>query len=88
VRDELRDGQRELLERESQRLGFDFLNTYPYFVNYLKEHPAASSQPVFAVSAADNHPNRLAHSINAQALLDYLVGHQLLPSDKPSKGDR
>jgi hypothetical protein len=34
VRDELRDGQRELLERESQRLGFHFLNTYAYFMDY------------------------------------------------------
>jgi hypothetical protein len=85
VRDELRDGQRELLERESRRLGFSFLNTYPYFMNYLKQHPEANSQPVFAVSPADGHPNTLAHSINAQALLDHLVAHQLLPSDKPSK---
>jgi hypothetical protein len=83
VRDELRDGQRELLERESRRLGFHFLNTYPYFMNYLKEHPDANSRPVFAVSAVDGHPNTLAHSINAQALVDYLVAHQLLSSDKP-----
>jgi len=88
VRDELRDGQRELLERESQRLGFYFLNTYPYFMNYVKEHPETGSQPVFAVSAVDGHPNTLAHSINAQALLDYLVAHRLLPSDKPSNHDR
>src|SRR2546430_1708482 len=67
VRDELRDGQRELLERQSRRLGFYFLNTYPYFMNYLKQHPDASSRPVFAVSAVDGHPNTLAHSINAQA---------------------
>jgi hypothetical protein len=78
-RDELRDGQRELLERESRRLGFFFLNTYPYFMNYLKQHPDANSRPVFAVSAADGHPNTLAHLINAQALFDYLVAHQLLP---------
>jgi hypothetical protein len=84
VRDELRDGQRELLERESRRLGFYFLNTYPYFMNYLKQHPDAN----FAVSAVDGHPNTLAHSINAQALFDYLVAHQLLPSDKPSKDDQ
>jgi hypothetical protein len=83
VRDELRDGQRELLERQSQRLGFYFLNTYPYFMNYLKQHPDAN----FAVSPVDGHPNTLAHSINAQALSDYLVAHQLLPSDKPSKDD-
>src|SRR6185369_4349665 len=63
VRDELRDGQRELLERESRRLGFHFLNTYAYFMDYLKQHPDASVQPVFAVSAADGHPNTLAHSI-------------------------
>jgi len=78
VRDELRDGQRELLERESQRLGFHFLNTYAYFVNYLKQHPDASPT-VFAVSAVDGHPNTLAHSINAQALFDYLVAHKPLP---------
>ena len=87
VRDELRDGQRELLERESRRLGFYFLNTYPYFMNYLTQHPDAHLRPVFAVSAVDGHPNTLAHSINAQALFDYLVAHQLLPSDKPSKDD-
>jgi len=84
VRDELRDGQRELLERESRRLGFHFLNTYPYYVNYVKEHPDANLRTVFAVSRVDGHPNPLAHSINAQALFDYLVDHQLIPLDKPS----
>jgi lysophospholipase L1-like esterase len=83
VRDELRDGQRELLERESRRLGFHFLNTYPYFMKYLKEHPEAGTRPIFAVSAVDGHPNALAHAITAQALFDYLVAHRLLPSDKP-----
>jgi PA14 domain-containing protein/GDSL-like lipase/acylhydrolase family protein len=87
VRDELRDGQRELLERESQRLGFHFLNTYAYFMDYLKQHADANSRTVFAVSAADGHPNSLAHSINAQALFDYLVAHQLLPVDKRSNQD-
>src|SRR4029077_21105973 len=71
VRDELRDGQRELLERESRRLGFHFLNTYPYFMNYLKQNPDANLRTVFAVSEVDGHPNSLAHSINAQALFDY-----------------
>jgi len=87
VRDELRDGQRELLERESQRLGFHFLNTYAYFMDYLKQHPDVNSRTVFAVSAADGHPNALAHSINAQALFEYLVAHQLLPLDKRSNQD-
>ena len=87
VRDELRDGQRELLERESRRLGFHFLNTYPYFMNYLKQHSDANVRTVFAVSELDGHPNTLAHSINAQALFDYLVAHQLLPFDKPSNDD-
>jgi PA14 domain/GDSL-like Lipase/Acylhydrolase family len=87
VRDDLRDGQRELLERESRRLGFHFLNTYSYFMDYLKQHPDANLQTVFAVSAVDGHPNTLAHSINAQALFDYLVAHQLLPFDKPSNDD-
>jgi hypothetical protein len=88
VRDELRDGQRELLERESQRLGFHFLNTYPYFRNYLNQHPNANLQTVFAVSEIDGHPNTLAHSINAEAIDDYLVAHQLLPVDKLSTHDR
>ena len=87
VRDELRDGQRELLERESQRLGFHFLNTYAYFMDYLKQHPDVNSRTVFAVSPADGHPNALAHSINAQALFEYLVAHQLLPLDKRSNQD-
>jgi hypothetical protein len=87
VRDELRDGQRELLERESQRLGFHFLNTYSYFMDYLKQHPDVNLRTVFAVSVADGHPNTLAHSINAQALFDYLVAHQLLPLDKRSNQD-
>jgi hypothetical protein len=87
VRDELRDGQRELLERESRRLGFHFLNTYPYFMNYLKQHPEANLRTVFAVSELDGHPNALAHSINAEAIFDYLVAHQLLPFDTPSNRD-
>jgi len=80
----LRDGQRELLERESRRLGFHFLNTYPYYMNYLNQHPNANLATVFAVSEIDGHPNSLAHSIDAQAIFDYLVAHQLLASGKPS----
>jgi PA14 domain/GDSL-like Lipase/Acylhydrolase family len=82
VRDEWRDGQRELLERESRRLGFHFLNTYPYFIDYLNRHPNANLQTVFAVSETDGHPNTLAHSINAEAIFDYLVARQLLPFDQ------
>ena len=87
VRDEWRDGQRELLERESRRLGFHFLNTYPYFMNYLHQHPNANSRTVFAVSETDGHPNTLAHSINAEAVFDFLVARQLLPLDKPVNHD-
>jgi hypothetical protein len=88
VRDEWRDGQRELLERESQRLGFHFLNTYPYYVDYLNRHPDADLRTVFAVSAIDGHPNTLAHSINAEAIFDFLVARQLLPFDQASNHDR
>jgi len=82
VRDEWRDGQRELLERESRRLKFHFLNTYPYYVDYLNRHPDANLRTVFAVSDVDGHPNTLAHSINAEAVFDYLVAHQLVPAPK------
>src|SRR5262249_22808924 len=74
VRDEWRDGQRELLERESRRLGFHFLNTYPDYMDYLKRYPKAD----FAVSDVDGHPNALAHSINAEAIFKYLVDRQLI----------
>jgi len=77
-RDEWRDGQRELLERESQRVGFHFLNDYPNYVNYLNEHPDANLTTVFAVSERDGHPNSLAHSIDAQAIFDFLVARRLL----------
>jgi PA14 domain-containing protein/GDSL-like lipase/acylhydrolase family protein len=87
-RDEWRDGQRELLEGESRRLGFHFLNTYPYYMNYLNEHQHANLANVFAVSEIDGHPNSVAHSIDAQAIFDYLVAQQLLPPSKPSNGDR
>ena len=70
VRDEWRDGQRELLERESRRLGFHFLNTYPYFMDYLNRHPNANLKTVFAVSEVDGHPNALAHAINAEAIFE------------------
>ena len=86
-RDEWRDGQRELLERESRRLGFHFLNTYADYTNYLNQHPDANLANVFAVSAIDGHPNSLAHSIDAQAIFDYLVAHQLLALDKPPNND-
>jgi hypothetical protein len=79
VRDEWRDGQRELLERESRRLGFHFLNTYPYYVDYLNRHPNANVATVFALSDVDGHPNTLAHSINAEAIFDYLVDRRLVP---------
>ena len=75
VRDELRDGQRELLERESQRLGFHFVNTYRNYMEYVNQYPNAN----FAVSRADGHPNTLAHSINAEVIFTYLVTHQLVP---------
>ena len=87
VRDEWRDGQRELLERESQRLGFYFLNTYRYYVDYLNRHPNANLRTVFAVSERDGHPNTLAHSINAGAIFDFLVAHHLLPFAKASNQD-
>ena len=83
-RDEWRDGQRELLERESRRLRFHFLNTYAYYQNYLNSHPNAPAT-VFAVSEGDGHPNSLAHSIDAQAMFDYLVGQRLLALDEPPK---
>ena len=86
-RDEWRDGQRELLERESRRLGFHFLNTYPYYTNYLNQHPHANLATVFAVSKIDGHPNSVAHSIDAQAIFDYLVARRLLTVDKPSNND-
>jgi hypothetical protein len=86
-RDELRDGQRELLERESRRLGFVFLNTYPYYMDYLKQHPDANLATVFAVSEIDGHPNRLAHSIDAQAIFDYLAAHQLLALNESSNNN-
>jgi hypothetical protein len=88
VRDDWRDGQRELLERESGRLGFHFLNDYSYFMNYLNQHPNASLATVFAVSEIDGHPNTLAHSIDAEAIFDYLASRQLVPLDKPSTQDR
>ena len=75
VRDEYRDGQRELLERESQRLGFHFVNTYRDYMDYLKRYPNAN----FSVSRADGHPNALAHSIDAEAIFSYLVAHRLVP---------
>jgi hypothetical protein len=87
VRDEWRDGQRELLERESRRLGFHFLNTYPYYVNYLNQHANVNSRTVFAVSETDGHPNVLAHSINAEAVFDYLVAQKLIPVDKAANHD-
>jgi hypothetical protein len=88
VRDEWRDGQRELLERESQRGGFHFLNTYPYFMKYLNQHPDANLATVFAVSEIDGHPNTLAHSIDAEAIFDFLAARQLVPLDKPANHDR
>jgi hypothetical protein len=87
VRDELRDGQRELLERESRRLGFHFLNDYAYYMNYLNQHPRANLATVFAVSEMDGHPNSVAHSIDAQAIFDYLVAQKLVALDKPSNND-
>ena len=32
-----------------------------------------------AVSEGDGHSNKLAHSINAEALLSYVIAHQLPP---------
>ena len=49
--------------------------------------PTANLTTVFAVSEIDGHPNSLAHSIDAQAIFDYLVARQLLALDKPSNHD-
>jgi hypothetical protein len=49
---------------------------------YLNRHPNANVEQVFAVSENDAHPNTLAHSINAEAIFDYLVARQLLPLDQ------
>ena len=68
-----RDSQRELLERLSQELGFHWLNTYPYYVEYMNAHPDDPFPRVFSVSDTDSHPSALAHEINARALYDYLV---------------
>jgi hypothetical protein len=57
-------------------------------MDYLKQHPDADGRTVFALSERDGHPNTLAHSINAEALFNYLVAHQLLPLDKVSNHDR
>jgi hypothetical protein len=50
----------------------------------LNQHPHANLATVFAVSEIDGHPNSVAHAIDAQAIFDYLVAHQLLALDKPS----
>jgi hypothetical protein len=57
-------------------------------MNYLNQHQHANLANVFAVSEIDGHPNSLAHSIDAQAIFDYLVARQLLALDKPSNNDR
>jgi hypothetical protein len=53
----------------------------------LNQHPNANLRTVFAVSETDGHPNTLAHSINAEAIFNYLVAHQLLPVENASNGD-
>jgi hypothetical protein len=73
-----RDSQRELLERLSREKRFHWLNTYPYYVEYLKASPTAPFPRVFAVSDSDSHPNALAHGINAKALFQFLIEKRLL----------
>jgi lysophospholipase L1-like esterase len=73
-----RDSQRELLERLSREKGFHWLNTYPYYVEYLKANPSAPFPRVFAVSDTDSHPSVLAHRISAQAVHDFLIEKRLL----------
>jgi hypothetical protein len=73
-----RDGQRELLERLSREKGFHWLNTYSYYVEYLKAHPEVDVQRVFTVGGGDSHPNALSHQISAQAVYDFLVAKGLL----------
>ncbi len=55
--------------------------------NWYYQHPHANLATVFAVSERDGHPNSLAHSIDAQAIFDYLVARQLLALDKPLNDD-
>ncbi|MGQ0736040.1 MAG: PA14 domain-containing protein [Acidobacteriota bacterium] len=76
-----RDSQRETLERLSREKGFHWLNTYPYFVEYLTANPTARFPRVFAVSDTDSHPNELAHRINAQALRAFLIEKGWLSRD-------
>jgi hypothetical protein len=73
-----RDGQRQLLERLSREKNFHWLNTYSYYVEYLKANPQVDVQRVFTVGGGDSHPNALAHRISAQALYDFLIAKRLL----------
>jgi hypothetical protein len=78
VANAFRDGQRELLERLSREKGFHWLNTYSYYVEYLKANPEVDVQRVFTVGGGDSHPNALAHRISAQAVYDFLIAKRLL----------
>lgn len=73
-----RDSQRDLLERLSQELGYHWLNTYPYYVDYMNAHPDEPFPRVFSVTDTDSHPSVLAHEINARALYDFLVANGMV----------
>jgi hypothetical protein len=81
VPNEFRDNQRELLERLGRDKGLHWLNTYPYYVEYLKANPSADPLRVFAVGGGDTHPNALSHGISARAVYDYLIEKKLLASN-------
>ena len=73
-----RDGQLQLITELSEEKGFFLLNMYPYYMEYLQQHPA-KDQKVFWVTSKDSHPSALAHKLEAEAFFEFLVNQKLIP---------
>lgn len=73
----LETDQLKLLTRLSAEKGFFFLNTYPAYIAYTQQYPETKFPDDFWVSGQDIHPNALAHSIDANALYEFLSKHKI-----------
>ncbi len=76
--DKFRDEQLRVITQLSEEHGFFLLNMYSHYMTYLAQNPARD-QKVFWVTPEDSHPSALAHRIEAEAFVEFLVEHKLTP---------
>ena len=65
--------QLALITRLSKEYDFSFVNSYPYYVKYMERHPGINFPMDFKIPEDIVHFNAIAHSLDAEALYDFLA---------------